>query len=434
MPLILLVDDKANILTVMGGILGREGYEVETARDGDEALAKALRRRPDLIISDVQMEGLGGVELFHALTARSMDVPFIFITAYASVPEAVSTIRAGAVDYLTKPVDYRVLKSTIRRALISAKGLQRSEISEERFLVGSSPAMRSLYERIEAVASSGATVLIRGENGTGKELVARALHRKSRRRDGPFLPVNCAAFNANLLESELFGHEAGAFTGAQHRKIGFLEAAAGGTVLLDEVTEIPTDLQVKLLRVLQERAFTRVGGTALVRADFRLIAATNRDILEQVRKLEFRQDLYYRLNVVPIEVPPLRERFEDLPSLVSHFAQRVCVAEGLAVPKVPEEFIAALRSHDWPGNVRELENLIERIIVLYRPASLEPSLLKKEVPAFFERDAGDERGRLVEALRICRGNKTEVSRLLEMPRRTLYNRLLRYGIREDEYR
>jgi two-component system response regulator AtoC len=431
---ILLVDDKPNILTVMGGVLAREGYEVETARDGREAMAMALRRRPDLVISDVQMDGLGGVELFHALTARSMDVPFIFITAYATVPEAVSTIRAGAVDYLTKPVDYRVLKSTIRRALAGAREQTRSEVSEERFLVGSSPAMQALYERIDAVATAGATVLIHGENGTGKELVARALHRKSRRKDGPFLPVNCAAFNANLLEAELFGYEAGAFTGAQHRKTGFLEAAAGGTVLLDEITEIPTDLQVKLLRVLQERAFTRVGGTTLVRADFRLIAATNRDILELVQKRQFRQDLYYRLDVVPIQVPALRERFEDLPQLVAHFAQRVCATEGMLVPKVSEDFIAALRSHDWPGNVRELENLIERIIVLYRPSILGPRLLQKEVPGLFVRRTGDERGRLVEALRQCCGSKVEAARLLDLPRRTLYNRLVRYSIREDEYK
>ena len=433
MALILLIDDKPNILKVMGAVLRKEGWEIETAEDGRAGLAKALQSRPDIVVSDIQMEGLTGVELFHALSSRGYGIPFIFITAYASVPEAVASIREGAVDYLTKPVDYEVLKGLIRRILSEAKGKRRAEVSEDRFLVGSGKAMSALYKRLDAVAESSASVLIQGENGTGKELVARAVHRKSRFREGPFVPVNCATFNVNLLESELFGYEAGAFTGAEKRKAGFFEIASGGTLFLDEISELSADLQVKLLRVLQEKAFTRVGGTELVRADFRLIAATNRDIEVQVEEGKFRRDLYYRLNVVPLTVPPLRERFEDLGELVTHFAERVCERECLDVPATGPEFLDLLRAHSWPGNVRELENLVERILVLYRPRRFEPEQLVAEVPRLFARKEDDERKAIVEALRLCRGNKTEAARILDMPRRTLYHKLAKLAISENEF-
>ncbi|MFA6507724.1 MAG: sigma-54 dependent transcriptional regulator [Treponemataceae bacterium] len=435
MAAILIVDDKPNILKVMGAVLAREGYIIDTASDGREALTRVSGKRPDLIITDIQMPGLSGIELFHAVCGRGLDVPFIFITAYASVPEAVSTIKQGAIDYLTKPVDYAELKRTIRRVLSAADENRCSELSEDRFLVGSGEAMKALYARIEAVAPSASSVLIRGENGTGKELVARSLHRSSRFREGPFIPVNCAAFNANLLESELFGYEAGAFTGAQKRKIGFFETASGGTLFLDEISETSPDLQIKLLRVLQEKAFSRVGGTELVRADFRLIAATNRDIEALVSRGLFRQDLYYRLNVVPIAVPPLRNRFEDVGELVAHFVDRVCLKEELPAPQIDEDFIDLLRTHRWPGNVRELENLIERLIVLYRPARLEPLQLFSEVPELFAlpQTEGTERDALLEALRVTRGNKTDAAKILGMPRRTLYNKLLRFSIREEEF-
>jgi DNA-binding NtrC family response regulator len=432
---ILIVDDKPNILKVMGAVLAREGYQVDTALDAAAALARVCRKQPDLIISDVQMPGSSGVEFFHALIARGIDVPFIFITAYATVPEAVSAIRQGAVDYLTKPVDYGELKKAIRRVLAAREESRRTERSEERFLVGSGPAMKTLFARIDAVAPSASSVFIRGESGTGKELVARSIHRGSRFREGPFVPVNCAAFNPNLLESELFGYEAGAFTGANRRKIGFLETAAGGTLFLDEISETSADLQVKLLRVLQEKAFVRVGGTELVRASFRLVAATNRDIDALAAEGKFRQDLYYRLNVVPLFVPPLRERAEDLPELVAHFAERVSRMEGLPVPAPDEEFLSLLSLHDWPGNVRELENLIERLIVLYRPARLESKHLLAEVPELFVPPEAGEDGRrsLVEALRLTRGNKTEAAKVLGMPRRTLYHKILKYGISEEEF-
>jgi transcriptional regulator with PAS, ATPase and Fis domain len=278
---------------------------------------------------------------------------------------------------------------------------------------------------MEAIADSDATVLVRGENGTGKELVARALHRMGLRRNGPFVAVHCASFNPNLLESELFGYEAGAFTGAMHRKEGHLESARGGTLFLDEVSEISGELQVKLLRVLQERAFARVGGTELVRTDFRLVAASNRDLAELVGEGRFREDLYYRLDVVPILVPPLRERFEDLEPLVRHFADRVATAEGFESPPPEAEFLSRLREHSWPGNVRELENLIERLLVVYRPATLSAGLLSKEDSRRFPVVVGgdEERQRILRVLDSCGGNKTRAARLLGISRRTLYYRL-----------
>jgi DNA-binding NtrC family response regulator len=432
MATVLLVDDKENIRRVMGAILKREGYSVVEAADGREALATALRKRPDLILSDVRMDGMNGIELFSEIRSRGMDTPFVLMTAFATVPEAVDAIRDGAIHYLSKPVDYPELLRTIARAIAGESARTHSERSETRSLVGSGAAMKRLLDRIDSVADSDATVSLHGENGTGKELVARALHRKSRRRDGPFVAVHCASFNPNLLESELFGYESGAFTGATRRKEGYFEAARGGTLFLDEVSEISGELQVKLLRVLQERAFTRVGDTTLVRADFRLIAATNRDLASMVAGGRFREDLYYRLEVVPVHVPPLRERLEDIEELARHFAGRVAVSEGLAVPELSAGFLTRLLEHSWPGNVRELENLMERVLVVYRPDVLTARHLEEEDPGRFppatlqEPDGSitegseTDRQRLIEALKQSGGNRTKAARLLGVSRRTLY--------------
>lgn len=425
MPRILLVDDKENIRTVMAAVLGREGYEVETAIDGREALAKILGDPPDLVVSDVRMEGLSGTELFKEAGTRGLNIPFILMTAYASVHDAVDAIRGGVVHYLTKPVDYPELLRIIRRIVLSQCSMKHPELSASRRIIGSSPAVHRLLSRIVAVASSDATVLIRGLNGTGKELVARAMHQKSERRNGPFVPVHCASLNPNLLESELFGYEAGAFTGASKRREGYLEAARGGTLFLDEISEIGPEIQVKLLRVLQERAFSRVGGTELIRTDFRLVAATNRNLEDLVREGRFRSDLYYRLDVVPVQVPALSERLDDLPELVTHFAGRFSAAEGFDAPKVTDEFIVALSQHSWPGNIRELENLIERLLVVHRPSILSPGLLFEEAPDRFHAEnlVERERNETILALERSHGNKTEAARLLGISRRTLYYRL-----------
>lgn len=433
MSRILLVDDKENIRTVMAAVLAREGYAVETAADGREALAIILHDPPDLVISDVRMDGLSGTELFKETGTRGLKIPFILMTAYATVHDAVDAIRGGVVHYLTKPVDYPELLRTIRRIVSTLNNTGQAELSASRRIIGSSTAVRRLLSRIEAVASSDATVLIRGSNGTGKELVARAMHFKSDRRNGPFVPVHCASLNPNLLESELFGYEAGSFTGAGKRKEGYLEVARTGTLFLDEISEIGPEIQVKLLRVIQERAFSRVGGTELIRTDFRLVAATNRNLGELVQEGKFRSDLYYRLDVVPVVVPALAERLEDLPELVEHFAERFSAAEGFDPPRVTDDFIAALGRHSWPGNIRELENLIERLMVVHRPSALSPGLLFEEAPDRFCADDLDDkdRNKTLLALERTNGNKTEAAKLLGISRRTLYYRLVKLDISDN---
>jgi len=429
---VLLVDDKENIRTVMGAILRREGYEVVTAADGREALSLALDAPPNLVLSDVRMGGMNGTDLFRELRRRSVSVPFIFMTAYASVPDAVEAIQDGAVQYLTKPVDYAELLRLLRRIVAQESEASPTERSAARRIIGSGPAIRKLLTRVEAVAGSEATVLIRGENGTGKELAARAIHQRSPRREGPFVPVHCASLNPNLLESELFGHEAGAFTGALRRKDGYLEAARGGTLFLDEVSEIGPETQVKLLRILQEWAYSRVGGTELVKADFRLLAATNKDLEALVSTGSFRSDLYYRLDVVPLRVPPLRERKEDIPELVEHFADRFARTESMERPLAAAGFLDALKEYAWPGNVRELENLLERLIVLYRPPVLEARLLAEEAPERFGARIDSERDQTLDALSRTGGNKSEAARLLGISRRTLYYRLDRLSGEKEE--
>ena len=433
MSRILLVDDKENIRTVMGAVLRREGFEVDTAEDGKAALSIALGSLPDLILSDVRMDGMSGSELFRELRRRGISVPFVFMTAYANVPDAVEAIRDGAVHYLMKPVDYPGLLRIIRKAVSREAEAVRPERSANRRIIGSGPALRKLLTRVEAVASSDATVLIRGENGTGKELAARAIHCRSPRREGPFVPVHCAALNPNLLESELFGYEPGAFTGAAKRKDGYIEAARGGTLFLDEISEIGPETQVKLLRVLQEWAYSRVGGTELVKADFRLLAATNRDLETLVSEGSFRSDLYYRLDVVPLRVPPLRDRTEDIPELVEHFAARIAQAESMEIPNASPDFLEALQAYSWPGNVRELENLLERLIVLYRPRILETRLLSEEAPdRFGSSDTRmSERDETLDALARAGGNKSAAARLLGISRRALYYRLERLLLGAD---
>ncbi len=434
MARIVVIDDKPNILKVMKMILEKEGYSVETAGAGMDGLNLVLKEKPDLVISDIRMPDIDGPEIFHILNSRGYGVPFIFITAYASVKDAVSIIKDGAVDYITKPIDYGYLKRIIAR-LINRKGVIEEGINN-RYLVGSSRVMEELYSTIRMVSETRSTILITGESGTGKELVARAIHAKSKRREKPFVPVNCSALSTSLLESELFGYEKGAFTGAANRKKGLFEVADGGTIFLDEVSEIAPEIQVKLLRFLQEHSFTRVGGTELVYVDVRVIAATNRDLEPLVKERKFRHDLYYRLNVIPIKTPALREHLEDMMELVRHFTEKICRREGLDIPEVSVDFVEKLKLYRWPGNVRELENLIERILILERPEVLSPHLLLNE--SFMNEgileEATSERERIINALRLSKGNKTETAKILGMPRRTLYHKIERYGIRKEEYR
>jgi DNA-binding NtrC family response regulator len=433
MAKLLVVDDKANIRKVLKIILEKEGHTVQTASSARQGLSKALGQDLDVIISDIRMEDMDGNELFHLLRSRGRNIPFIFITAFATVRGAVSAIKGGAVEYLSKPLDYGLLKRTIA-ALVEQK-LHASPSRGDTILVGTSPAMTALTERIRTVGSSSSTVLIVGESGSGKELVARQIHLLSERKDKPFVPVNCSALSMSLLESELFGYERGAFTGAEQQRKGIFEYADGGSLFLDEVSEIDPVIQVKLLRVLQERCFTRVGGTKPVKVDVRLIAATNRRLEELIDRGQFRRDLYYRLNVIPIRVPPLREHLQDLPELVDYFSTRICARERLSQPSVSTGFIDRLSSHPWPGNIRELENLIERTLVLHRPKALDAHHVDVELAATGASvsHSMSERDRIVNALRLTQGNKTAAAKVLDLPRRTLYNKIERFGIRREEY-
>jgi two-component system response regulator AtoC len=367
---ILIADDEINIRRVLEAILKRDGYEVVTAANGEEALAR-MGRGIHTVITDLKMPGLDGMGLLKKLAADHPDVPVVMITAHGSVENAVEAVKLGAFDYVEKPFDQEQIRQVVAKALKTHAFSRRDPSPAEpagatpgRFrLVGDSPAIRHIYAIIEKVANTPSTVLITGESGTGKELIARALHENSSRRDGPFIKINCAAIPKTLMESELFGYEKGAFTGAVGAKPGRFELAHGGTLFLDEIGEIPVEMQVKLLRVLQESEFERVGGIKTIKVDVRLVTATNRDLAAELATGGFREDLYYRLNVVPIHLPPLRERREDIPLLVGHFIAKFNDRLRKEITHIEPAAVEQLVSYNWPGNIRELENVIERTML-----------------------------------------------------------------------
>ena len=372
MEAILIVDDEKNYLLVLEALLADAGYEVITSDSANEALEIALSHDLDLVITDVRMPGLDGMEFLAQLSSRQPDLPVIMMTAYATVEKAVEAMKRGAFDYITKPFKNEELILTIRKAIEMHRLKQENRLLsrqlQERFkfgnIFGKSKVMRQVYEIIEKVAQTRASVLITGESGTGKELIAKAIHFTSPRRDKQFISVNCSALPETLLESELFGHEKGAFTGAVTQRKGRFELAHTGTLFLDEVGDMSPALQVKLLRVLQEMMFERVGGTKTLQVDARLVAASNRDLGRELEIGRFREDLYYRLKVVHIKVPPLRERRDDIPLLVHHFLEKVAKANGLPVKGVTHDALKQMYQYDWIGNVRELENVIERAVIL----------------------------------------------------------------------
>jgi nitrogen regulation protein NR(I) len=399
---VLIADDEANLRRVLSAQLARDGYEVATVDDGQaaiEALAFAGGRPGggfDVLITDLRMPKVDGMALLRHVSAHHPEVPVIIITAHGTVDTAVEALKMGAFDYVTKPFD----QTEIRRVV--GKAARTRELSEERLggglplvpeapvadpedspgrfrLIGRSPAMEGVYAVLEKVADTPSTVLVTGESGTGKELIARALHESSSRRDAPFIRVNCAAIPTDLLESELFGYEKGAFTGAVTSKPGRFELADGGTLFLDEVGDIPAAMQVKLLRALQEQEFERVGGIKTLSVDVRLVAATNTDLRKGIEEGRFREDLYYRLNVVHLEVPPLRERTDDIPTLVEHFLRRLEARLGKRVEGLSADALAALRAYPWPGNIRELENVIERCVLFAEGPRIERDDLPGEV-------------------------------------------------------
>ena len=368
---ILVVDDEASIRESLQGILGDEGYEVATAASGEEGLSAVEAEDPDLVLLDVWLPGKDGVDTLQALKQTHPELPIIMMSGHGTIETAVRCAKLGAYDFFEKPLNLDKVLLGIANALRTSRLAQenrylRAQSVRTHAMVGSSPALEELREQIRIVAATRASVLITGENGTGKELVARAVHAGSRRRDGPFVEVNCAAIPEDLIESELFGHEKGAFTGAAARRRGKFDLADGGTLFLDEIGDMSLKTQAKILRVLQEMRFERVGGGRTHEVDVRVIAATNKDLEEEIRQGRFREDLYFRLNVIPFHVPALRERREDIPALVSHFIGQFCAEEGRDPVQIEPAALALLERYPWPGNVRELKNLTERMVILCR--------------------------------------------------------------------
>ncbi len=383
MKTVLVVDDKEMMRDSVGATLQRAGFAVVTAESGEQALTVAAKKRPDAVVTDLKMPGLSGIELLEKLREIDTELPVVLMTAFGTIETAVSAMKLGAFDYITKPFQGDELVIAVKRACQHVKIVRENAVLKAQSapvvatksegaltgldrLIGTSPAMRRVREQVAAVAESLGTVLVVGESGSGKEVVARAVHEVSQRHDGPMLAVNCAALSESLLESELFGHEKGAFTGADQLRKGRFELADRGTLLLDEVSEIPPALQAKLLRVLQERAFERVGSSLTIGVDVRVVATSNRDLPRSVAKGDFRQDLFFRLNVLPIHLPPLRERSGDVRELASHFVREIAEREGVEAMAFTGEALELMEKYTWPGNVRELQNICERAVVLGR--------------------------------------------------------------------
>jgi DNA-binding NtrC family response regulator len=443
MATILCVDDEPSVGVILEHTLAKMGHRPLLVSSVDEAMQTALRSPLDLIIADYRMPKHTGLDLLAMLEQEGLQIPVIIMTGYSSIEHAVISIKAGAIDYLTKPVRAETLEIAVQQALEVVRLRRENEIFRReilrirstRALVGDSDAFRRVMEVIGTVAPTRATVLLQGESGTGKELFARALHDQSPRHDAPFVTINCAAMPEGLVESALFGHEKGAFTGATVRTAGAFERAHGGTLLLDEISEMRLDLQSKLLRVIQEQEFERVGGTQPIKVDVRLVATTNRNLKAEVDAGKFRSDLFYRLNVVPIRTPALRERPDDIPRLAHHFIQRAADHLGIPAPAIAPETMLLLQRYRWPGNVRELANAIERAVILFRGAVLRPSAFDEHLresgqlmpaapaePQPYDLDA-IERRTIERALEATAGNRTRAAKLLGISERTLRNKL-----------
>jgi DNA-binding NtrC family response regulator len=444
---VLLVEDDSGTHEEWRETLAAWGFAAEIASDGVQALEFIGSFRPDIVLADLRMPNKDGLELLHDIRQMGTYLPTIIISGQGDVPEAVEAIKLGAVDYLRKPVDpphlRQILRNLAENVMMRDENLslrrRLAEVGELGPLFGRSAAMRRVITTIERIADSVASVVITGDSGTGKELVARTIHQMSARRNGPYVGLNCAAIPETLMESELFGHERGAFTGADRRREGCFEVANGGTLLLDEITEMKTELQAKLLRVLEERRVRRVGGNTELRLDVRVLAASNRDIAQAVRDGKLREDLYYRLNVFTIELPPLRERADDLPLLISSFVHHYAAVNNREVVDVDDECLAALRSYSWPGNVRQLRNVIERALIVSRGRAIGKHDLPEEFQSIARVDTGYVKMRLgstleeieketiLRTIEFVNGNKTRAAQVLGVSAKTLYNKLERYG-------
>jgi two-component system nitrogen regulation response regulator GlnG len=470
---ILVADDEESMRWVLSKALRKKGYSVELAADGNQALRMVREQSYDLAIVDIKMPGMTGLEFLDKARELRPDLLVVVMTAEASMKNAVEAMKRGAYDYITKPFDLEVIDAIIEkvgraRDVSNQVSLLKQELKDryrvEKNIIGNSPAMQEVYKTIGKVAGSDVTVLIQGESGTGKELIARAIHFNSTRLGKPFVAINCAAIPRDLLESELFGSERGAFTGSTERKTGKFEQAHHGTIFLDEIGDMPLDLQAKILRVLQEQEITRIGGSQNIPVDVRVVAATNQELLEKVRSREFREDLFYRLNVVPIYLAPLRERREDVPSLVDYFLERACAEMDMPAKRCAPEALELLCNHSWPGNVRELENTIKRAVILSsdplltpydfsglnehqttinaapQEQSLEALVEAKLRTAFYgieKLDKGDIYDRVLEqverpliryTLEKTRGNQVRTADILGINRNTLRKKITELGI------
>ncbi|HJW13803.1 MAG TPA: sigma-54 dependent transcriptional regulator [Thermoanaerobaculia bacterium] len=439
---VLVVDDEFSMRDSLVHWFEKDGYRTGSAQDAHEALHRLEEEPWDAVLLDIKMPGMDGLELQRRIREVDPELPIIMITAFASVESAVQALKEGAFDYVTKPVDpdelSRVVRLAVERRRLRKENRQLrtkvDQLATPTSIVGASESMRKVLELVTSVADTDTTVLIRGESGTGKELIAQTIHANSRRRYFPIVPVNCGAVPESLLESELFGHERGAFTGAQYRRKGKLEMADGGTLFLDEIGTISLPMQVNLLRVLETKEFTRLGGTKPVRVDFRVICATNQDLERQMKEGSFREDLYFRLNVVAISIPPLRERREDIPLLAHHLLEKYSQEMNRPFTGFEPAAMDLLVRHDWPGNVRELANAVERALVVGRPPTVRVEDLPVRLNEANDAPAGDsladvEKAQIRLILERTGGNVTRAADVLGIDRVTLYNKIKKYSLR-----
>jgi DNA-binding NtrC family response regulator len=451
MPTILIVEDEAKMRRLLELNLGEDGFDTRSAADAEAGLEMLQRDPADLVITDLKLPGMGGLEFLHAVKRMNAALPVIVMTAFGTVETAVEAMKAGASDYVLKPFSLAEMRMVVHKELDVRRLREENRSLREELgkryeypnIVARSPKMQEVLATVERVAATNSTVLVGGESGVGKDLIAHLIHQRSRRASGPFIKINSTAIPENLLESELFGYEKGAFTGATTSKPGKFELADKGTLFLDEIGDVPPGTQVKLLRVLQERSFERLGGTRTLKVDVRLIAATNRDLRAALEEGTFREDLYYRLNVVPIDIPPLRDHKEDIPDLVNLFIERFARAAGKSIGGISPDALAALTAFHWPGNVRELENIIERGVALSNGGVLQVSDI--HLDASRTKAPGDSHALLPEgmtleqwedemireALRRANGNKSQAARLLGLSRNALRYRLSKIGIADE---
>lgn len=447
---ILIADDEKNMRWILDKNLKEEGFITIEAVDGEEAFNIFLDEEPDMVILDYKMPKLDGIEVLKRIKTINEKIPVIMITAHGSTDAAVEVMKLGAADYISKPFDIKELKLAIFKALNIDKLNKEIDYLKERVsqsfddkIIGSSRRMYEVFDVVDKVACTNATVLIIGESGTGKEGIAASIHKKSHRKDKPYIKVNCGAIPETLIESELFGYEKGAFTGATSRKLGRFDRAQGGTLFLDEIGELSISLQVKILRVLQEKEFERVGGTEVIKSDVRIIAATNRDLDKMVQQGKFREDLLYRLKVIPINMPPLRERKEDIPLLVDFFIDKYSREINKGKIHIEKEVLELLMTYDFPGNIRELENLIERLVILSTDGTIKVSMLPKEIVKGAYLNKKDifvlpedgvnleelEESLVRQALERSKGNQTHAAKLLSMSRHALIYRMDKYNLK-----